>query len=410
MDFSFNEEQKALVALAKEFCQKEVDRRALQLNADKPYSEHPDRNEMMARIPWDLLDKAQAVGLRQLVIPKKYGGGGMGYAGDWVTVSAVAEAMGYYAGHDFYRFFGYSWMIMATILAYAPEEVQEIWCTDFMKGRTLGGGLATTEPDHGSDMMLPYDEPGYTGKVTARLEGNEWVLNGDKAFSSLALVSNYIIVTARTDPDGPISKSQTLFLVPTYSPGWSYAVNRFCGDEAGLNIRQTFDNVRIPKNYMVTELNGAAALRKSAAAGKNIHFMAMLGEAQYEYDQIRAYAKKRVQGGKPIIEHPNIQLLLARSDIMLKTSRLLQYKYAWDCDQTKPGQFINPVLGFYNNYWYKRVFMDLFETGSEVYGGMAPNKDLTFEHFVRANFSILHGGSTGQMSLMKGLQTDLKFH
>jgi alkylation response protein AidB-like acyl-CoA dehydrogenase len=409
MDFSFNEEQKALVALVKEFCLKEIDKKWFEKNADKPYSEHPDKEEMMARIPWDILDKAMAVGLRQLTIPKKYGGGGLGYVGDWVTMTAVAEAMGYYGCVDFYRMQGYAYMVSATIMAYAPEEVSEIWYTDYMKGRTLGGGAALTEPDHGSDILMPYDEPGYTGKVTAKLDGNEWVINGDKAYSSFCLVSNYMIVAARTEPNGPYSKAMTLFLVPTYLPGWTYAPNPMCGEEAGLNCRMTFDNVRIPKNYMISKLNDGFGVLKAGTAGKNIHFMANLGATRKQWEEIRDYARQRIQGGKPLTEHSTVKALLAKADIMIETSRLLQYKYAWDCDQEKPGMLVNPVLGFYNNYWYKEVFKVMMEVGSEIYGGQAPNTDLTFEHYVRHNFGILHGGSCGIMNLIKGFTTDMKF-
>jgi acyl-CoA dehydrogenase len=406
MDFELNEEQKSLVALVKEFCQREIDLRALEKMADARYPEKPTREDLRARIPWDLVDKAQEVGLRQLTVPKKYGGGGLGYTGDWVTITAVAEAMGYYGGMDFYRLLGMSYMVTATIMQYALEEAQDIYFADFMKGGTLSCG-ALTEPDHGSDILLPYDVP-ETGKVTATLDGDSWIINGDKMWCSFAPVSNYIIVAARTNPDGPYTKSMTLFLVPTYSDGWSFAVNTMCGEELGLNVRQTFDHVRIPKNHMVSKLNGGFDVMKAGTAGKNIHFMANLGASRRQWEQITDYAKKRVQGGKPIIEHENIQVLLAKADVMIETSRLFQYKFAWDCDQQKPGEIINPELGFYNNYWYKQVFVTMMETGSEVYGGMAPMTELSFERYVRHNFGILHGGSTGLLNLMKGFQTSMK--
>jgi hypothetical protein len=65
------------------------------------------------------------------------------------------------------------------------------------------------------------------------------------------------------------------------------------------------------------------------------------------------------------------------------------------------GQLI-PVLGwYYINYYIKKVLMRVIEIGLEVYGGMAPQKELTFEHWARVHLSIMHGGSTGVLSLVK---------
>jgi alkylation response protein AidB-like acyl-CoA dehydrogenase len=94
-------------------------------------------------------------------------------------------------------------------------------------------------------------------------------------------------------------------------------------------------------------------------------------------------------------------MLVAEGDMLLQTARLLMYQFAWECDQLRQGELVKPLGWWYTNYWTKRVIMRLMEIGNEVYGGMAPQKELPFERWVRVNWSLLHGGSTGPMNLIK---------
>ncbi|MBI5443552.1 MAG: acyl-CoA/acyl-ACP dehydrogenase [Deltaproteobacteria bacterium] len=400
MDFELSEEQKALVALMKEFCLREVDRKALDELADRPIPPNATKEDLMARVPWDLISKAHDVGLRQLAVPTEYGGGGYCQTGGWLTLTLLAEAAGYYGG-QIGRLFTIPWNHCVR-LVYAPPAVQEVFFTNFMKNRRTMTAASHSEPDHGSDVLLPYDEPGVSGKVTAVRDGDYWVINGDKMFCTGGGVSDYISVTVRTDPDGPISKSQTQFLVDTSLPGWSIArVNDMMGNEITSNVQMRFENVRVHKSMMLTELNGASKNLRSGLAAKSLHFMTSLGDCQYVWEQIRDFAKNRIQGGKPIIQHKNIGPMVAEADLMLRTDRLLQYKFAWDCDQEKPGTLVDPLGFWYINHYHKLACMRLIEVGFEVYGGMAPQKELSFERFVRLHQSILHGGGTGILNLVK---------
>lgn len=403
MDFSLNEEQKSLVALMKEFCQREVDPKRLNELADKPIPPNAKREDLMTRVPWDLISKAHDVGLRQLPVPKEYGGGG--YGDDWVTLTALAEAAGYWGG-QMGRLFTIPWKQCST-LCDAPRSVQDEFFPAFMKNRRTMFGASITEPDHGSDLLLPYDEPGVSGKCFARKEGDTWEINGEKMFCSGGGVSDYIILSVRTDKKGPISKSLTTFLCPTNAPGFSIArVNDMMGNEITANTQFLLENCRIPDRLRISPVNRGYDTFRSRVAGKAIHYMTFLAESRKVWEDMRDYAKRRIQGGKPIIQHPNVGMLLAEGDVLLRTGRLLMYEYAWECDKEKltKGKLVSPLGWYYFNYWSKKVIFRLFEIGVEVYGGMAPQKELPFERWVRLNFSFLHGGSTGSLSLIKASQ------
>ena len=399
MDFELNEEQRALVGLMKEFCLREVDKKEMWRLADLPIPYNATKEDLMARMPWDLISKAHDVGLRQLAVPAEYGGGGYCRTGGWVTLTALAETAGYH-NYVFARVLTLPWNHCVRLYD-APKNVQDIFFTNFMNNRRTSTAASHSEPDHGSDMMMPYDDAS-VGKTVAVQDGDYWVINGDKMFCSGGVVSDYITVTLRTDPKAPTSRAMTQFLVDTRTPGWSIArVNDFMGNEIVANVQMRFENVRVHKSMMITKLNGAYENLRSGLGSKSLHFAASLGECQRVWEEMRDYAKTRMQGGKPLILHPNIGQLIAEADVRLRGERLLQYRFAWECDQEKPGTLPDPLGFWYINYLHKVNALRLIEIGMEVYGGIGPTKELGFEQFVRVHQSFLHGGATGNLNLIK---------
>jgi alkylation response protein AidB-like acyl-CoA dehydrogenase len=392
------DEQKSLAMLMKEFCEREVDLKTLNEIADATIPPNATSADLRARMPWDLVSKAHDAGLRQIAAPTEFGGGG--YEEDHLAQGVMAEVAGYYGG-QLGRLFTIPWKQMSAF-RYTSKELAEEVLGDYMKDRKTMMGASITEPNSGSDFLVPYDEPGAAGQYMAHQEGKEWVFNGDKMFCTAGGVSNYLTVMARTDPKGPISKSVTQFVIDTSLPGWSVSrVNDMMGNELVTNVQLHFENYRIPDRYRVSPINGAFEVMKSRLAGKSLHMFAVLGWAERTWEDMKDYAKARVQGGKPIIQHSNVGMLVAETDCLLRTTRLLQYQDAWEWHHVGEGQ-MRDVLGWYYINWYiKKVLMRIIEAGLEIYGGMAPQKELTFEHWVRVHLSIMHGGSTGLLSLIK---------
>lgn len=392
------DEQKSLAMLMKEFCEREVDLKTLNEIADATIPPNATSADLRARMPWDLVSKAHDAGLRQIAAPTEFGGGG--YEEDHLAQGVMAEVAGYYGG-QLGRLFTIPWKQMSAF-RYTSKELAEEVLGDYMKDRKTMMGASITEPNSGSDFLVPYDEPGAAGQYMAHQEGKEWVFNGDKMFCTAGGVSNYLTVMARTDPKGPISKSVTQFVIDTRLPGWSVSrVNDMMGNELVTNVQLHFENYRIPDRYRVSPINGAFEVMKSRLAGKSLHMFAVLGWAERTWEDMKDYAKARVQGGKPIIQHSNVGMLVAETDCLLRTTRLLQYQDAWEWHHVGEGQ-MRDVLGWYYINWYiKKILMRIIEAGLEIYGGMAPQKELTFEHWVRVHLSIMHGGSTGLLSLVK---------
>jgi alkylation response protein AidB-like acyl-CoA dehydrogenase len=392
------EEHKSLVGLMKEFCQREVDLRLLGQMADVPIPPNATSEELRARMPWDLISKAHDAGLRQIAAPEEFGGGG--YGEDHLGLGAMAETAGFYGGH-FGRLMTITWKQLAAF-AYTSKELAEEVLGDFMRDRKTMMGASITEPNSGSDMLMPYDEPGVAGQYLARKEGDDWIFNGDKMFCTAGGVSNYVTVMARTEPKGPLTKSVTQFVVNTRWPGWSFArVNDMMGNELVSNVQMHFENMRVPDKYRVSPVNGAFEVMKSRLAGKSLHMFAHLGWTERTWEDMKEYAMNRIQGGQPIIKFNNVGTLIAETDCLIRCARLQLYHDAWEWQNIGQGQMRDVLGWYYINWFIKRVFMRVLEAGLEIYGGMAPQKELTFESWARTHLSIMHGGSTGGLSLVK---------
>ena len=278
----------------KEFCEREVDIKSLNELADKPMAHNATWSELRTRVPWDLISKSHEAGLRQLPVPEEYDGGG--YESDWITLGALAETAGYYGG-QMGRIFTIIWKQIAN-MKYWPKPLQEEVYPVIMKDRTTLIAASLTEPDHGTDILLPYDIPGAAGKFFARQEGDEWILNGQKMWCEAGGVANYIVLHVRTDPKGPVTKSFTTFLIPANTPGWSFRVNDMMGNEIFPNVQTaSMKTLEFPIGCGSPPVNEGYQYLRSRFAELAIHFFAIRGWAERTLDDMKEYAKTRIQGG-----------------------------------------------------------------------------------------------------------------
>jgi alkylation response protein AidB-like acyl-CoA dehydrogenase len=389
------DEDRSLIMLMKEFCEREVVVKALNEIADAPIPPDATWEQVRSRLPWDLISKAHDAGLRQLTVPIEYGGGG--YGSNLIALGACAETAGYYGG-QMGRMFTIIWKPLADMVSY-PTHLQEEIYPIFMEDRKTIIAASITEANSGSDLLLPYDEPGATGMYFARQEGDNWILNGEKQWCEGSAVANYIVLNVRTEPKGPITKSMTTFLFPTSTPGWSIRVNDMMGNEVFPNAQQYYENCKVSDRYRITPINGGFEAMRYRFAGVVIHLFAFLGWAEKIWEDIREYAKTRIQGGKPIIQHNNVGMLVAEADVLLRTFKLLLYHNAYECMAEE--KMASPLATYYLNWHLKSMIFRIAEIGMDVYGGMAPQKELSFEHWVRVHLSLSHGGSTGTLNLVK---------
>jgi alkylation response protein AidB-like acyl-CoA dehydrogenase len=252
----------------------------------------------------------------------------------------------------------------------------------------LGGTVS--DPAGGTDPHLPYDEPGAgLTSIFAYKDGNEWVINGDKMFCSGGAAADAIGVLCRTDKNGPITESATHFILPTNAPGVSQILNRF--------------SVRVPESAVMGQVNkGYYSMVEGGMTFKWMMLLPFLGEIRRVYDDVVAYAKQRVQGGKPVIQHSHIEIMLGEAAAQMEALRQFTYRTAWETDQWeenggKPNLFWS--MGYL--YLFKKLGLRLSEIAKEIYGGIGGSVDMPLEWFARRIFTWQAAGTPTGVNAMK---------
>lgn len=395
MNFEFNEEQKSLRALVKDFCEREIDWKHLRELGEKKVSVENARDTM----PWDLVEKLHRIGLRQLAVPRKYGGGEAG----WLTKIVVAEALAQWGG-PLSVLMTPLWKWCRDLAAYANDELQDEFFPKFMNDPHMLLSSALTEPDAGCDIELPYDGPGNQVSTFAYKDGDEWVINGTKAYISGGPVADYIALMAITDKNRPYSESVAMFMVPKGTPGFSILrLNEFIIQPLMANGDLLFENCRIPNRYLLAEPGKESAkLMEMRRTDKIIHLAGHLGSCQSVYNLAKEYAKTRIQGGKPIFEHLNVGPLVVEMGIIIETFRLLLYRCAWELDkEEEKGPMISQLWFNLPNAYLKLQTPRLVSIATEVFGSVGMLKEYPVEAWVRSLILYNHIGGTRTMDLIK---------
>jgi len=406
LDFSLTEEQKNIKALIRQFCQREVDHKRLEEIAAKTY-EARTVEELRSLYPYDLLEKMHSVGLRQLQIPVKYGGTAP-ESGVNLTLTMAAEEVGYWGGRIVDPLM-IPWLFLRAIATnrYVSEEQRDWIFSKFINNPRLTVATSVGEPAGGTDIHLPYDEGGGTIlKVTAKKEGNEWVLNGDKTFCSNGGAADYIMVAARTDKDAPVSRAVSFFWVPTDSPGLSIFPNRMITLEFGGNCQTHYDNVRVPESNLIGQVNMGYSIIESFFQAHLPGVSGIVGLMQRIYEQMREYAKQRVVGGKPLFRHSSGASKLGQMAVNLEALRALLYRGAWEIDRVEEAG--GQPLGESNLFWfaagyalYKQVTWRFCELATDIYGGMSASVDLPLGGFLKHIFYTRAAGLTVDAELIR---------
>ena len=306
MDFALNEDQLELQEMVREFVEKEI----------TPFAGEMDRNN--EAMP-GLMEKAADMGLLNLIVPEEYGGPGL----DSVTVAMIYEELGKGCA-------GIATSMAANSLASYPillsgSEEQKVEHCNLLNEGGLAA-FALTEPNAGSD----------AGGVatTAVKDGDNYILNGTKAFITNAGVADTFLVFANTRKSGGI-RGLTAFIVPKGTPGFKVGKKE---DKMGIRPSNTCElilqDVVIPvKNRVGREGEGFRIAMTTLDSARPFVGAVSVGLAQAALDVSVKYAKERKQFGQPIASFQMIQAMVADMAIKVETARLMVQKVCWMRDQ-----------------------------------------------------------------------------
>ena len=308
MDLSLTEREQDLVALCRDYAQKEIAPRA-------PLAWEE------ARCPTDLLREMGELGLLGILIPEEWGGIGMSTTGFVAAMEQVGHADQSVAA---------AWQAHVTIgslplYLFGNDAQRERWLRPLAEGRVLGA-FGLTEPDAGSDAR------GIRTRAEPRDGG--WLINGRKTFISNAGTDMSFGVTllARTEDD------YATFVVEKDTPGFTMGPKMQGIGWKGLDTRALFfDDVWVPDEHLVGDPNlGLSQFLRTLEVGRISIAALSLSLTQAVLDLATAYAQERVQFGQPIAKFQAVQFKLADIATELEAARWLTFRAAYLRDTGQP--------------------------------------------------------------------------
>lgn len=323
INLDLSKEDEAIRMAAREFAQKVM--RPVSRELDSMTAE-----EMVAEGSplWGFLKKAYELDFHTILLPEYYGGQGLSplqihLVFEEFACASFGLALQLTAGS--FPFF------MACMVG--DEELIETFVTPFCECRdgSIRGCWAITEPEHGSDMLAVGEEcfgsEKMRGNTQAVLEGDEWVINGQKsAWVSGATIATHALVHLQIDPSQGFA-GNGICIVPLDRKGVSKGKPLEKIGQRDLNQGELFfDNVRIPKNWMVADPEFYVPFLDLILAAANMSMASWsTGLARAAFEEALTYSKQRIQGGKPLIEHYSMKQrifqLFARTESCRAISR-----------------------------------------------------------------------------------------
>jgi len=352
-NLSVSDEQKALRDLARRFTQTEI----------VPIAAEADR---MEEYPWELVEKAHAIGLTNIIVPEEYGGGGLGYFEDCLVAEEIAAGC---AG--IYSSFAASTLGLTPLnVAATPEQMER-----FMKPFCAEPALAAfclTEPGAGSDIA--------SVRTRARRDGDFYVLNGTKRFVTNGGVAELYTVTATVDPSLR-HRGLVLLVVPSHLPGVSVGKKEDkMGQRAASTREVIFEDVWVPlENRLGDDREGFRLVMETLDKIRAEVAAAAVGVARAAMEAAVKYAKEREQFGQPIISLQGIQFMLADMAIKVEAARLLVWQAAWMADQGLRNSYQSAIAKCFAAESAMKITTDAVQ----IFGGYGYTKEYPVEKYMR---------------------------
>jgi butyryl-CoA dehydrogenase len=311
MDFELTDEQQLIREAVREFAEAEVVPIAAELDRDH-------------RFPYELMPKLAEMNLMGMPYPEKAGGAGADYVSYVIAVEELSRA----CASTGVILSAHTSLATWPVYKFGTEAQHDKYLPDMASGRRLGA-FALTEPAAGTDAGA--------GTATATLRADGYALNGSKMFITNAPFAEVYIVFAKTDPERG-TRGISAFIVEKDTPGFSVGEA-----EHKLGIRGSstppiyFSDCRVPREALLGAEGDGFKIAMATLDGGRIGIAAQaLGIAQAALDASVAYAKERVQFGKPIATLQAIQWMIADMATEIDAARLLVYRAASCVDHGRP--------------------------------------------------------------------------
>ncbi len=355
MDFSLNDEQRAIQETARDFARREVD----------PIVEEIDESQ---KYPREVMRKAGELGFLGIIFPEEYGGAGLGYIEYVIVVtelSRVDPSVGIsVAAHNS--------LCSNHIYKFGNEEQRRRWLVPLAKGEKIGA-WSLTEPNAGSDAAG-------TRTRAEKVDGG-WILNGSKTFTTHGSVGDICVVFAVTDPNGKRGHNISAFVLDKGMEGFrpGKKENKL-GIRASDTAEVVMENCFVSEDRLLGKEGEGFVQALQILDGGRISIAALgLGTAIGAFDTALAYSKEREQFGKPIAEFQAVQFALAEMATRIAAAQALTFAAAEAADRGAKFSHLASEAKLYTGE--AAVFCS--ERGVQIHGGYGFIKDYRAEKYYR---------------------------
>jgi alkylation response protein AidB-like acyl-CoA dehydrogenase len=382
--FITNAEQSAILETVKRFVDAEVRPRAAKLDAD------PDA---AAGFSWEIVEKAHELGIRTMTLSEKWGG----LATDSLTTAMVIEELA--KGDIGVSVIFAQTLKIAQIMEKALSAEQQARVLPAFSADPRGMlAIGITEPDNASNYFLPHPVP---FRTMAKKTAGGWIVNGMKHFISNGNRASFYLLFAQTEPGKPLAEGSTCFLLERGRPGFTIGrVHDKMGERLANNAELVFEDCVIPDANVVGDVNrGSEVFAKFSPQSNAYAGATVIGVAVALHRKAIDWAKLRVQGGKPLIEHDGIRAQLAEMRMLIDASRAYVHRAAWLADHPQSGW--EPTLGSLPKAMAAQAAWQIAQWTMEIHGGPCYMKEFGVEKLVRDAAAFLHSDGVNRTLFLK---------
>ena len=370
--YFLTEDQIMIQELAKDFADNVVAKTVTELDQQHAF-------------PVEEVKKCGELGFLGVCVPEQYGGAGLDHLSDVLVMEQLARHSSSLASIiDAHASLGSTPLLIA-----GTEEQKQKYLVPAASGQTLCA-FALTEPQSGSD----------AGQIrtTAVLDGDEYVINGSKAFITNSTYAQTFLVAVKTDTEAKGSRGISIFIVPRNTKGlYIGKPEEKMSNRSSYSCPLTFEDVRVPKENLVGELNrGFPLFMKCVDDGRIAIAAVAVGMAQGVLERAAKYSKERVTFGKPICENQAVAFKLAQMATEIEVARTMLYNAARMSDNGIPFSKEATMTKLYCSEMCVRIC----DMGLQIMGGYGLCNEYEVERFYRDAKLLTIGEGTSEICQM----------
>ncbi len=343
---------------------------------------------------WEIVERADAAGIRTATLTKEHGGVGI----DSLTTAMVIEELGKF-DLGVSVVLAQTLKIAQTLQAAATPDQRDRFLPDYAADPRGLLAIAITEPDRSSDYIIPYADGDYRTRAVPTDGG--WVINGQKHFISNGNRARLYLLFAQTEPGKGLAEGSTCFLVEPSAPGFSIGrVHDKMGERLANNAELFFEDCFVPDENILGEVGkGFDVLARFFPASNAYAAASVLGVAQAAYSRALEWTRNRYQGGSYLLEKDSVAQVLSRMRMKIDAAQAYIHRAAWMSDNRQLGW--DPKMGALPKVFASEVAWEVVTSTLELHGGYGYMRDTGVEKLVRDAAAFLHSDGANASLLLK---------